>query len=144
MRPGRRTPLAAIRELGRRAEVLRVDISRDEDVAALAAEVRQRFGRADAWINNAGADILTGAGGRLSAREKLDLVLAVDLRGTIIASWAAVELMRERGGGHRQHVLGSRGLRHGGRESRPLFGGQGRDHELQQVARPAGGAARSG
>jgi len=88
----------AIRELGRRADVLRVDISRDEDVEALAAEVRQRFGRADAWINNAGADILTGARGRLSARQKLDLVLAVDLRGTIIASWAAAELMRERGG----------------------------------------------
>jgi 3-oxoacyl-[acyl-carrier protein] reductase len=88
----------AIRELGRRADVLRVDIGRDEDVEALAAEVRQRFGRADAWINNAGADILTGAGGRLSARQKLDLVLAVDLRGTIIASWAAAELMRERGG----------------------------------------------
>ena len=60
----------AIRELGRRAEVLRVDISRDEDVEALATEVRQRFGRVDAWINNAGADILTGAGGRLSARRE--------------------------------------------------------------------------
>jgi 3-oxoacyl-[acyl-carrier protein] reductase len=88
----------AIRELGRRAEVLRVDISRDEDVEALATEVRQRFDRADAWINNAGADILTGTGRRLSARQKLDLVLAVDLRGTIITSWAAAELMRERGG----------------------------------------------
>jgi 3-oxoacyl-[acyl-carrier protein] reductase len=95
---GAKDTAGAIRELGRRAEVLRVDISRDEDVEALAAEVRRRFGRADAWINNAGADILTGAGRRLSAREKLDLVLAVDLRGTIIASWAAAELMRERGG----------------------------------------------
>jgi 3-oxoacyl-[acyl-carrier protein] reductase len=88
----------AIRQLGRRAEVLQVDISRDEDVEALASEVRRHYGHADAWINNAGADILTGAGGRLSARQKLDLVLAVDLRGTIIASWAAAELMRERGG----------------------------------------------
>jgi len=58
----------AIRQLGRRAEVLRVDISRDEDVEALASEVRRRYGHADAWINNAGADILTGAGGRLSGR----------------------------------------------------------------------------
>ena len=52
---------------------------------------RERFGWVDAWINNAGADILTGAGGRLSRLEKLDRVLAVDLRGTIVASWAAVE-----------------------------------------------------
>jgi 3-oxoacyl-[acyl-carrier protein] reductase len=88
----------AVRALGRRAEVLRVDIAREEEIEALAAALRERFGRVDAWINNAGADILTGAGGRLSRREKLDLVLAVDLRGTILASWAAVEMMRERGG----------------------------------------------
>jgi 3-oxoacyl-[acyl-carrier protein] reductase len=89
---------ATIRALGRRAEVLRTDISRDAEVDALAAALGERFGRVDAWINNAGADILTGAGRKLSAREKLDLTLAVDVRGTVIASWAAAELMRERGG----------------------------------------------
>jgi 3-oxoacyl-[acyl-carrier protein] reductase len=88
----------AVRALGRRAEILRVDLAREEEIEALAAALRERFGRVDAWINNAGADILTGAGGRLSRREKLDLVLAVDLRGTILASWAAVDMMRERGG----------------------------------------------
>jgi len=88
----------AIRSLGRRAEVLQADISRDEEIQALASALRERFGRVDGWINNAGADILTGPGGRLSRREKLDLVLAVDLRGTILASWAAVEMMRDRGG----------------------------------------------
>jgi 3-oxoacyl-[acyl-carrier protein] reductase len=90
---------AAIRELGRRAEVLRTDISVEADVNALAAELRRRFPRVDAWINNAGADILTGPGGRLSRLEKLDLLLAVDLRGTVLASWAAVDLMRAQGGG---------------------------------------------
>jgi 3-oxoacyl-[acyl-carrier protein] reductase len=88
----------AIRALGRRAEVLQVDISHEQEIESLAATLRERFGRVDVWINNAGADILTGAGGRLSRREKLDLVLAVDLRGTILASWAAVGMMRERGG----------------------------------------------
>jgi 3-oxoacyl-[acyl-carrier protein] reductase len=88
----------AVRAMGRRAEVSRLDISRDDEIEGFAADVRQRFGHADAWINNAGADILTGPGGRLSPRQKLDLVLAVDLRGTIVASWAAAELMRERGG----------------------------------------------
>jgi 3-oxoacyl-[acyl-carrier protein] reductase len=87
-----------IRSLGRRAELLRADISRDDDVAALARAVRERFGQVDGWINNAGADILTGAGGRLSRLEKLDRVLAVDLRGTILASWAAAEVMGARGG----------------------------------------------
>jgi 3-oxoacyl-[acyl-carrier protein] reductase len=56
------------------------------------------LGPVDVWINNAGADILTGAGGRSSRAEKLDRVLAVDLRGTIVASWAAVDLMAGRGG----------------------------------------------
>jgi 3-oxoacyl-[acyl-carrier protein] reductase len=88
----------AIRALGRRAEVLQVDISHEQEIESLADALRERFGRVDVWINNAGADILTGAGGRLSRREKLDLVLAVDLRGTILASWAAVGMMRERGG----------------------------------------------
>ena len=90
---------AAIRELGRRAEVFRTDISVEADVTALAAELRRRLPRVDAWINNAGADILTGRGGRLSRLEKLDLLLAVDLRGTVLASWAAVDLMRAQGGG---------------------------------------------
>jgi 3-oxoacyl-[acyl-carrier protein] reductase len=90
---------AAIRALGRRAEVLRTDISVEADVTALAAELRRRLPRVDAWFNNAGADILTGQGGRLSRLEKLDLLLAVDLRGTVLASWSAVDLMRAQGGG---------------------------------------------
>jgi 3-oxoacyl-[acyl-carrier protein] reductase len=87
-----------IRALGRRAEVIQADIRRDGEIAGLARAMADRFGRVDAWVNNAGADILTGAGARLSRLEKLDQVLAVDLRGTIVASWAAVEAMRGRGG----------------------------------------------
>ena len=98
--------------LGRRAEVLQADIAREEDVATLAREARARFGRVDVWINNAGADILTGDGGRLSPLEKLDLLLAVDLRGTMLASWAAAKLMREQGRRRRdhQHVAGTTSL----------------------------------
>jgi 3-oxoacyl-[acyl-carrier protein] reductase len=89
-----------IRALGRRVEQFQTDIGRDDDVSGLSTGVRERFGRVDVWINNAGADILTGEGGRLSRKQKLDLVLAVDLRGTVLASWAAVDLMREQGGGN--------------------------------------------
>jgi 3-oxoacyl-[acyl-carrier protein] reductase len=96
---GAETTAREIRSLGRRAEVVRTDISRGEDIEALVAQLREGFDRIDVWINNAGADILTGEAGRLSREQKLDLVLAVDLRGTVLASWAAVALMRERGGG---------------------------------------------
>jgi 3-oxoacyl-[acyl-carrier protein] reductase len=82
---------------GRRVEVLQADIAREEDIATLAREARARFGRVDVWINNAGADILTGDAARLTPLEKLDLLLAVDVRGTILASWAAAKLMREHG-----------------------------------------------
>jgi 3-oxoacyl-[acyl-carrier protein] reductase len=101
-RGNRRGAEEAVQELsatGRRVLVQQADISRDEDVAALARKAREGLGGVDVWVNNAGADILTGHGGKLSPREKLDLVLAVDVRGTVLASWAAAELMREQGRG---------------------------------------------
>jgi len=84
-----------IRGLGRRAEVFATDASREDDVRRLAADVRGALGRVDVWINNAGADVLTGEPATRSRAEKLDLLLAVDLRGTMLASWAAVELMQQ-------------------------------------------------
>ena len=82
------------RAAGRRAEPLQADIAEGRDVDALADAVRRAFGRVDVWVNNAGADILTGEAARLSWAEKLDRLLGVDLRGTVLASWKAVELMR--------------------------------------------------
>lgn len=98
-RSGAETTATEIRSLGRRAEVIRTDISRPEEIGDLTHRLKQLFGIVDVWINNAGADILTGQAGRLDRLEKLDLVLTVDLRGTVLASWAAVDLMRAQGGG---------------------------------------------
>src|SRR5438874_12578412 len=90
-----------VRSHGRRAESLLADVTDARDLEALVGGVRGAFGRVDVWVNNAGADILTGGrGGRGGRRdvqswvEKLDRLLAVDLRGTVLASWKAVELMR--------------------------------------------------
>lgn len=93
-REGADQTASQVRAAGRRCETLAADISRPEDVSSLAAELGDRFRRVDVWINNAGADILTGAGARLSRLAKLDLLLAVDVRGTMLASWAAVDLFR--------------------------------------------------
>jgi len=90
---------ATLRALGRRAHLMRADISRPEDVATLGPGARNALGRVDVWVNSAGADILTGEARQLSPTQKLDLLLAVDLRGTVLASWAAVELMRTQGAG---------------------------------------------
>jgi 3-oxoacyl-[acyl-carrier protein] reductase len=90
---GAREVERAILTLGRRAAALRFDVTDDLSVRSLGPAARDRLGRLDVWVNNAGADILTGAGASLSDVEKLDLLLAVDLRGTILASWHAVGML---------------------------------------------------
>jgi 3-oxoacyl-[acyl-carrier protein] reductase len=81
------------RATGRRVESIRADVAEPGDLDELADALRRTFGRVDVWVNNAGADILTGDAARLSRVEQLDRLLTVDLRGTVLASWKAVELM---------------------------------------------------
>jgi 3-oxoacyl-[acyl-carrier protein] reductase len=88
-----------IRAAGGRVEVIQSDASRPDDLVALVDTLRKSLGGVDAWINNAGADILTGAGATLTRRQKLELLLRVDLAGTMEASWAAAELIRTQPGG---------------------------------------------
>jgi 3-oxoacyl-[acyl-carrier protein] reductase len=94
------TVAEAIRAGGRRACVLPLDLADGSSITQVAQAARKQFGRIDAWINNAGADVLTGAGADTSAIDKLDRLIAVDLKGTILASWAAADLMgRQESGG---------------------------------------------
>lgn len=53
----------------------------------------------DAWVNNAGADVLTGEARHWSFERKLEQLYAVDLRGTMLLSRDVGARMRERGGG---------------------------------------------
>jgi 3-oxoacyl-[acyl-carrier protein] reductase len=46
------------------------------------------------WVNNAGADVLTGEAAQWDWERKLDLLLAVDLKGTIACSYAVAAVMR--------------------------------------------------
>ncbi|MFI5184092.1 MAG: SDR family NAD(P)-dependent oxidoreductase [Vicinamibacteria bacterium] len=96
---GARQTVDEIRSLGGRASAIAVDVSVEADVERLTSEAGERLGRVDVWVNNAGADILTGDGAQLSGVEKLDRTLGVDLRGTILCSWLAAERMRSQGGG---------------------------------------------
>ena len=96
---GGKATAAEIVRLGRRVHLLQVDVSRQEDIDRMAVSATAEFGRVDAWINNAGADILTGEGAGLSRLDKLDRLLAVDVRGTMMASWVAAELMKRQEAG---------------------------------------------
>jgi 3-oxoacyl-[acyl-carrier protein] reductase len=97
--PGAERVMGEVKELGRRSLAVKADIAREDEIGELVRALVANLGRVDVWINNAGADILTGAGAKLSLRDRLDLLLAVDLRGTILASWAAVKLMKQQEGG---------------------------------------------
>ncbi|HVQ11944.1 MAG TPA: SDR family oxidoreductase [Vicinamibacterales bacterium] len=90
---GARETEAQIHAFGRRAITIQVDLTDEAALAALGASACDGLGRLDVWINNAGADILTGTGATMSDVQKMDLLLSVDLRGTILASWRAAEIL---------------------------------------------------
>jgi 3-oxoacyl-[acyl-carrier protein] reductase len=84
---------SVIEAAGRKAVVFQLDLSDPAAIRAVGAAAHDALGRVDAWVNNAGADILTGHGGALSDLQKLDLLLTVDLRGTMLASWEAAAVL---------------------------------------------------
>jgi 3-oxoacyl-[acyl-carrier protein] reductase len=90
----------AIAGRGGRALVAQADLGTREACERLVAQARDELGRLDVWVNNAGADVLTGEAATWEWERKLDALLAVDLKGTIACSYAIGEIMRrqERGG----------------------------------------------
>jgi 3-oxoacyl-[acyl-carrier protein] reductase len=88
-----------IRASGGEAVVARADLGVRAGCEALVEEARERLGGLDVWVNNAGADVLTGEAADWDWERKLDLLLAVDLKGTIACSYAAGAAMREQPGG---------------------------------------------
>jgi 3-oxoacyl-[acyl-carrier protein] reductase len=93
---------AVVEELARRgaaASAHRLDLADPTSPGRLADEVKRRLDGVDVWVNNAGADILTGPWAKRSREEKLAYVLDIDVKGTALASWAALELMREQARG---------------------------------------------
>jgi 3-oxoacyl-[acyl-carrier protein] reductase len=98
--PGRAEAVAAgIAARGGRADVVQADLATREGCERLVAESAARLGRLDVWVNNAGADVLTGEAAAWDWERKLDLLLAVDLKGTIACSRAAGEVMRRQENG---------------------------------------------
>lgn len=88
-----------IRALSGAALAIQADVSDPRAVARLLGQARDEFGRVDVWVNNAGADILTGAGAELSDEQKLARLMEVDFKGTVHCCWAVAPVMRQQGGG---------------------------------------------
>jgi 3-oxoacyl-[acyl-carrier protein] reductase len=91
--------VAEIRADGGEALAVRADVSRADEVDRLLESTLETFGRCHAWVNNAGADILTGDARTWPADRQWDEVMGVDLKGAWICSRAAAEVMRRDGGG---------------------------------------------
>src|ERR687896_1688464 len=88
-----------IAHAGGRAIVAQADLQTRDACEALAAQARERLGGLDVWGNNARAGVLTGEAAGWDWERKLDLLLAVDLKGTVACSYAAGAIMREQPGG---------------------------------------------
>jgi 3-oxoacyl-[acyl-carrier protein] reductase len=88
-----------IRRLGRSAPVILADLGRAEGLSTFVDDCWRALCSIDVWVNNAGADLLTGDDARLSFAQKLQILLDVDVRSSVVLSRLVGERMaRETGG----------------------------------------------
>ena len=86
-----------IETFGRHAFAVRCDISREQDIEDLAKRTLDRFGRIDILVNNAAVN--TWVPFAEMSLKRWDLVLNVNLRGTVLATKAFLPAMIDQGGG---------------------------------------------
>ncbi len=74
-------------ELGGGAHpLLQADLSTADGCTTIVADAFAAFESVDVWVNNAGADVLTGEARNWPAERKLEALLDIDLKGTIRCS----------------------------------------------------------
>jgi NAD(P)-dependent dehydrogenase (short-subunit alcohol dehydrogenase family) len=97
-----------IAQTGGQARPLRVDVSREEEVARLVQGAVSEFGRLDYVFNNAA--IFIGGDARDISIEQWDRVLAVNLHGVVYGTVHAYQRMVEQGHGHIVNISSLSGL----------------------------------
>ncbi|HUY34684.1 MAG TPA: SDR family oxidoreductase [Pirellulales bacterium] len=90
---------AAIRERGSESTIRLFDLAGEGSHEALVAAAWQWRGDVDIWVNNAGADVLTGEAARWSFEQKLAHLWRVDVTATLRLSRLAGARMKARGTG---------------------------------------------
>jgi 3-oxoacyl-[acyl-carrier protein] reductase len=95
---GAQETVELIQAAGGQARAILCDIT---DRAKLAPFVEEVWNAApvDIWVNNAGADVLTGAAAKWSYEQKLDRLWQVDVAGTVLLSRLVGVRMKQRGSG---------------------------------------------
>ncbi len=113
---------AQVASLGRRAPVVLADLAEPAEIERLVDEAWAALGRVDLWVNNAGADVLTGGALHLPFAERLQRLLDVDVRATLLCSHLVGQRMLAQGGGQIVNVGWDQALSGGvGTESGQLF-----------------------
>ena len=87
-----------LRDEGIDAHAVPANMASEEDIQRVVSEHRERFGRLDVLINNAGV----GIGGPIADAEtkKLDMQLDVNLRAVYITLRECIPMLKEAGGEH--------------------------------------------
>ena len=77
--------------------LLRADLGTSEGCASIVHQAFAALGHVDVWVNNAGADVLTGEARSWPDERKLEALVDVDLKATIRCSRLVAERMRPGG-----------------------------------------------
>jgi 3-oxoacyl-[acyl-carrier protein] reductase len=88
--------VAEITRIGRRATYLQADFRQSNGLSKFVGDAWDAFGAIDVWVNNAGADVLTGSAREGAFTEKLELLWKTDVLPTLVLSREVGKRMRER------------------------------------------------
>lgn len=80
-----------LKQLGCDASACAADLAIAEDRERLIQRAFKTLGTIHTWVNNAGADVLTGSQAEQTFEEKLDRLWQVDVQGTILLSRTIAE-----------------------------------------------------
>ncbi|MBV9125776.1 MAG: 2-amino-4-hydroxy-6-hydroxymethyldihydropteridine diphosphokinase [Planctomycetes bacterium] len=97
--PAAEEVVRGIRSAGVRSRVILADLSAPDQCEFLAQAAWKDWGPLDIWINNAGADTLTGEAAHWPFARKLQELLAVDVTATVLLARDVGRRMQEAGSG---------------------------------------------
>jgi NAD(P)-dependent dehydrogenase (short-subunit alcohol dehydrogenase family) len=92
-----------LRDKGYEVEDVAANLTAEEDIQRVVAAHRERFGRLDVLVNNAGVGV--GAPVADHQTKRIDMQLGVNLRAIILFYRETVELLRAAGAEHRNALV---------------------------------------
>jgi NAD(P)-dependent dehydrogenase (short-subunit alcohol dehydrogenase family) len=95
--------VTGLREDGFELQTVPANVAEEDDILAVFAAHREKYGRLDALVNNAGI----GIGGPIgdTQAKHVDMQLAINLRSLILATREGLPLLREAGAEHGKALI---------------------------------------